>query len=130
MNAHYHADQVPPDAVERIQQNLVDAREVIPMSKDAGVRSSVFDVPGQPRRGRRPAGRNSSSGSTAVPTVPRPTITAQRAENGFACAVTNDGTLVLMRAGEIQFSLSDVEAATLQRYLLKRVAANLFASMA
>lgn len=35
-----------------------------------------------------------------------------------------------MRSGEIQFSLTDVEAATLQSYLVKRAAANLFASMA
>jgi hypothetical protein len=35
-----------------------------------------------------------------------------------------------MRAGEIAFALSDVEAAALQSYLVKRAAASLFASMA
>lgn len=130
MNAHYHADQVPPDAVERIQQKLVDASEVIPMSKATGARTSVFDVPSQLRRVRqRPKKKNSSPPATTS-TPPLPTIISPRAPSGFACAVTNDGTLVLMRAGEIKFLLTDIEAATLQSYLLKRAAASLITNMA
>lgn len=130
-NAHYHPDQVPPDAVERIQQKLVDASEVIPISKAAGARSSVFDVPRSraTRRSNKKASRRPQSPKTTTATavaVPRPAPAAP----GFTCAITNDGTLVLMRAGEIQFSLSDLEATTLQTYLVKRAAANLFASMA
>lgn len=129
MNAHYHPDQVPPDAVERIKQKLVDASEVIPMAKAADARNSVFDVPGAARRGKkRVAGKAPTrTPSAAVPVATKPVLPASRS---FACAVTNDGTLVLMRAGEIQFSLSDIEAVTLQNYLVKRAAASLFASMA
>lgn len=129
MNAHYHPDQVPPDAVERIKQKLVDASEVIPMAKASDARNSVFDVPGAKRRVKRHTPRKTTGrpSSDAAPAAAKPTPVASR---NFACAVTNDGTLVLMRAGEIQFSLSDIEAATLQSYLVKRAAASLFASMA
>jgi hypothetical protein len=44
--------------------------------------------------------------------------------------VTNDGSLVLMREGQVQFSLSSTEATTLQSYLVKRAAASVFASIA
>lgn len=130
-NAHYHPDQIPPDAVERIQQKLVDASEVIPISKAKGARNSVFDVPrkAKPRRTKNSASRKVQA---AVPPASS-TVVAQRpafAPTGFACAITNDGSLVLMRKGQVEFALSDAEAATLQSYLVKRAAANLFASMA
>jgi len=47
----------------------------------------------------------------------------------FSCAVANDGSLVLMRGGRIEMSLSEVDAAALQSYLVKRAAANLFANI-
>ena len=118
VNAHYMSDQVPPDAVERINQKRVDASEVIPMTKSPEARNSVFDVP-------KPA-------KQMKPTRPEVTIARQTTARspGFACALTSDGSLVLIREGQIEFSLSGAEAATLQTYLVKRAAANLFASMA
>ncbi len=138
-NAHYHPDKVPPDAVERVQQKLVDASEVIPMTKANGVRSSVFDVPGAKQRRKKHAPRKASSrapaAAPALPATARATASSaspasHATPRNFACAITNDGSLVLMRAGEIAFALSDAEATTLQSYLVKRAAANLFASMA
>ncbi|MCA8086973.1 hypothetical protein [Burkholderia cenocepacia] len=127
MNAHYMSDDVPPDAVERIQQKIVDAKNVIPIAKSDDARTSVFD-------NKRPKTKHKSSTAKAAPaahhatshaTTPVPTI----GPAGFACAVTNDGSLVLMREGSIQFSLSSGEATTLQSYLVKRAAATLFASI-
>lgn len=134
-NAHYHPDQVPPDAVERVQQKLVNASQVIPISKANDIRSSVFDVPGAKQRRKKHAPRKAPSrapaAAPALPATARATASSASSASprNFACAITNDGSLVLMRAGEIQFSLTDVEAATLQSYLVKRAAANLFASM-
>lgn len=128
MNKHYMADQVPPDAVERIRQKLVDAKDVIPTVRSPRAQNSVFDVPGQQgRAAKRPARKTSTQPITMTGV---PSSKAAPTAHSFACAITNDGSLVLMRAGEIQFSLTDVEAATLQSYLVKRAAANLFASMA
>lgn len=53
-----------------------------------------------------------------------------RHSSGFTCALTNDGSLVLIREGQIQFSLSNDEAVMLQSHLVKRAAASFFASMA
>ncbi|CAG4911655.1 winged helix-turn-helix domain-containing protein [Paraburkholderia saeva] len=124
MNAHYLPDQVPPDAVERINQKLVDAKDVIPAAKSPTARNSVFDVP-RAEKAKKPSGRRAAL-EIASPSTPSDAPVRLR---GFACAVTNDGCLVLMRQGQIEFSLSDVEAATLQSYLLRRAAANVFANM-
>ncbi|MFX1766389.1 winged helix-turn-helix transcriptional regulator [Paraburkholderia sp. A1RI-2L] len=114
VNAHYMADQAPPDAVERINQRIIDANEVIPSGRSHGTRNSVFDVP-QPLAAKRSTASGSSKGVGA--------------SDDFACAITNNGSLVLMRGGEIQFSLTEREAATLQAYLVKRAAASFFANM-
>nr|WP_175800268.1 hypothetical protein [Burkholderia anthina] len=128
MNAHYMSDDVPPDAVERIQQKIVDAKSVIPIAKSDDARTSVFDNKGLKAK-RKPSG--SQRTPATLPTTSKAAVPASKIETaGFACAVTNDGSLVLMREGSIQFSLSSVEATTLQSYLVKRAAANLFASMA
>lgn len=128
-NAHYMADQVPPDAVERINQKLVDASTVIPISKAAGARSSVFDVPGKPVPAAK--SRHRKRVVRSVPKAIQPASAAtQVTADGFACAVASNGQLVLMREGQIQFALTDVEVATLQSYLMKRAAGSLFASMA
>jgi hypothetical protein len=127
MNAHYLSGQVPPDAVERISQKLVSAEDVIPEVKSPGARNSVFDVPGTAKIRRK---RATSKAVTRDPAPVKMTPPTRSKTAPFACAVTNDGSLVLMREGQIQFSLSDVEATTLQNYLVKRAAANMFASMA
>lgn len=119
MNRHYMADQVPPDAAERINQKVIAAEDVIPIAKSASARNSVFDI-GKPEK------KKSGNGGAKVPTTARSITSA----SGFACAVTNDGSLVLIREGEIQFSLTEREAAALQTYLVKRAAASFFASMA
>jgi hypothetical protein len=119
MNRHYMADQVPPDAAERINQKLVAAEDVIPMTKSVGARNSVFDVGETTKK---------KSGGTKVRKLP--TSPTQPRPSGFACAVTSDGSLVLIREGQIEISLSGAEAATLQAYLVKRAAASFFANMA
>lgn len=124
MNAHYLSDDVPPDAVERIRQKIVDAKNVIPIAKSDDARSSVFDTK-RPKPKRKPRVAKRAPAATHA-TTPIP----KTGPAGFACAVTNDGSLVLMREGTIQFSLSSIEATTLQSYLVKRAAASLFASMA
>jgi hypothetical protein len=123
MNKHYLPDQVPPDAVERIRQKLVDAKDVIPTKKSPGTQNSVFDVPSAKRHVKKSVASKNATPAPAstTPSISRPPQLATRA---FACAVANDGSLVLMRAGEIAF------AAALQSYLVKRAAASLFASMA
>ncbi|SDR02592.1 hypothetical protein SAMN05443026_2507 [Burkholderia orbicola] len=123
MNAHYMADDVPPDAVERVQQKIVDVQNVIPIAKSDDARTSVFDTK-RLKTKRKPGVAKPAPAAPHV-TTPLPKI----GPAGFACAVTNDGSLVLMREGTIQFSLSSVEATTLQSYLVKRAAASLFASM-
>ncbi len=124
MNAHYSPDDVPPDAVERIQQKIVDAKNVVPIAKSDDTRISVFDTK------RLKTKRKPSVAKTAPAALHATTPIQKIGPSGFACAVTNDGSLVLMREGAIQLSLSSVEATTLQSYLVKRAAASLFASMA
>lgn len=123
MNAHYLSEDVPPDAVERIHQKIVDAKNVIPIAKSDDARTSVFDTK-RPKTKRKPSVAKPVQAPRHA-TTPAPKMGAA----GFACAVTNDGSLVLMREGTIQFSLSSVEATTLQSYLVKRAAASIFASM-
>lgn len=129
MNAYYRPERIGSDSVARVRQKLVDAAEVVPMHRSKTVPNSVFDVPRATRSGKKRTARKAPALPQAAPaaTIPPepPAIAARR----FACAVTNDGSLVLMREGQIEFSLSDIEAATLQNYLLKRAAANLFANM-
>lgn len=128
MNAHYMSDDVPSDAVERIQQKIVDAKNVIPIAKSDDARTSVFDTK-RLKTKRKPTVAKPAPSThhvTAHATTPAPKV----GPAGFACAVTNDGSLVLMREGLIQFALSSVEASTLQNYLVKRAAASLFANMA
>jgi 3,4-dihydroxy-2-butanone 4-phosphate synthase len=88
------------------------------MVKSADARNSVFDVPKPTKQKSQPKAEVTSSRQTTARSP------------GFACALTSDGSLVLIREGQIEFSLSGAEAATLQSYLVKRAAANLFASMA
>lgn len=129
VNAYYLPDQIDGDSVERITQKLVNAQNVVPIAKSSSARSSVFDVPGKPRpaaKNRRAKRVVRTDPKAAQPTPAASRVTAQ----GFACAMASNGQLVLMREGQIQFALSDVEAATLQSYLVKRAAASLFASMA
>ncbi|MGP3661478.1 hypothetical protein ACTU9R_31520 [Burkholderia gladioli] len=128
MNAHYSPDAVPADAVERIQQKIVDAQNVIPIAKSDDARTSVFD--NKPRKvPRRPNATKRASAVQPI-VVSATTPTSKLGLSGFACAVTNDGSLVLMREGQVQFSLSSTEATTLQSYLVKRAAASVFASIA
>ncbi|MBY4768947.1 hypothetical protein [Burkholderia ambifaria] len=127
MNAHYMSDDVPPDAVERIQQKIVDAKNVIPIAKSSDVRTSVFDNKQQSVSRPRPAKRSSP---TSLAIVASPETASKVGVASFSCAVTNDGSLVLIREGQIQFSLTNDEATKLQSYLVKRAAANFFASMA
>ncbi|WP_323118873.1 winged helix-turn-helix domain-containing protein [Burkholderia alba] len=128
MNSHYLPDQVPPDAVERVQQKIVDASSVIPIAKSSDTRSSVFD--NKPRRTLRKLGATKHLPHGQPSTVSAVTSSLQIGPVGFACAVTHDGRLVLIREGQIQFSLTDYEATMLQSYLVKRAAANFFVSMA
>ena len=124
MNAYYLPEQVSAETVERVNQKLVDASNVLPIAKSATSRNSAFDVPRKPRstkkRSRQPTMR-----ATVTPIAPVATPIPS-----FACAITSDGSLVLLREGRIQFSLSDAEAGTLRRYLLKAAAASALASMA
>ncbi|MGU3777528.1 hypothetical protein [Burkholderia metallica] len=128
MNAHYMSDDVPPDAVERIQQKIVDAKNVIPIAKSDDARTSVFDTKRLNTKRKPSILKPAPAAAPAAPhaSTPLPKL----APAGFACAVTNDGSLVLMREGTIQFALSSIEATTLQSYLVKRAAASLFTSMA
>ncbi|WP_017776664.1 hypothetical protein [Paraburkholderia kururiensis] len=119
MNAHYMSDQIPPDAVERISQKLVDASEAIPAAKSPSARNSVFDVP-KAARSRKPVSKRAATTLALTTDVPRT----------FSCAIANDGSLVLMRGGRIEMSLPQADAAALQQYLVKRAAANFLASMA
>jgi hypothetical protein len=127
VNAYYMPDQITGDSVTKVNQRIVDANDVIPPSLGPDVQTSVFgarNVKSQRGKSRAKASRAAApAGPTSVP-VGRP-ISA----SGFACAIASDGTLVLIREGQIQFSLTDAEAATLQSYLMKRAAASLFANM-
>ncbi len=117
-NAYYLFEQLPPDAAERIQQRTIEARDAPPITKAASARNSVFDIPGEaPRRKSAPNPASASKSSNAG------------SDGGFSCAVANDGSLILMRGGQIELSLSGIEATTLQNYLVKRAAASFFASM-
>lgn len=119
-NSYYMADDLPPDAAERIQQRTVEAKDALPLAKAPSARNSVFDIPGNIAP-LKPEPRRTPAKAPAV---------SKKVDGSFACAVTSDGSLVLMREGQIEFSLSGPDAATLQSYLVKRAAANLFASMA
>lgn len=125
MNAYYLPEQVSADTVERINQKLVDASNVLPIAKSAASRNSAFDVPRRTRSAKKRGSRRSAIKATVTPIAPATVPTPS-----FACAIASDGSLVLMREGRIQFSLSDVEAVTLRRYLLKAATASALASMA
>ncbi|MHB9838487.1 hypothetical protein Q8F57_027035 [Paraburkholderia terrae] len=130
MNKHYLPDHLPVDAVIRVKQRIVDASEVIPPPASNSAPTSVFNGPRKPRRGKKRAVR--SVGKTATSPQAKVVETQVKVVDkapSFACAIANDGSLVLMRGGRIELSLSEVDASTLQSYLMKRAAANVFASM-
>ncbi|SAL19295.1 hypothetical protein AWB71_00919 [Caballeronia peredens] len=129
VSAYYLPEQVDAETVERIRQSVVDAKNVVPIAKTATARSSVFDVAKPPAR--RSTGRR---GKGTARHHSKPIVSAGNARDtnvapqDFACAVASDGRLMLIRGGKIELALSDVEAATLQQYLVKRAAASLIAS--
>ncbi|MFM0724823.1 hypothetical protein PQQ53_14160 [Paraburkholderia strydomiana] len=128
MNKHYLPDQVPPDAVTRVKQRIVDASEVIPPPGALSAPTSVFNGPRKPKHTKRPTRKVTASPAAPSRPVPQPKVVEQL--QSFSCAVANDGSLVLMRGGRIEMSLPEVDAAVLQSYLVKRAAASLFANMA
>lgn len=129
MNAYYIPDQVGADSVSRIRQKLVDAADVIPTPRSRSIANSVFDVPRAAKRRSKVRVHSSLPNQVSTHPAVNSTQTLKPATPTFACAVTNDGSLVLMREGHIEFFLSDIEAQALQRYLMKRAAANVFAEM-
>lgn len=127
VNAYYMADQITADSVMTVNQRIVDASDVIPPALGRDVQTSVFGAHNvKPKRGKSRAKASRAAAPVEPTSVPasRPT-----SASGFACAIASDGTLVLIREGQIQFSLNDAEAAALQSYLMKRAAASLFANM-
>lgn len=118
MNKHYMADQVPPDAVERISQRIVDATDAIPAVKSPQARNSVFDVP-----------HVAKAKTTIRAMQPQKSVSSASDASGFTCAVTGDGGLVLMRDGAIEASLSERETSKVQACLMKLAAAKFFATM-
>jgi hypothetical protein len=127
VNAYYMADQITADSVMTVNQRIVDANDVIPPALGPTAQTSVFGGHGAKSHPGKSRGKEARA---AVPIEPK-SVPASRSTsvNAFACAIASDGTLVLIREGQIQFSLTDAEAATLQRYLMKRAAASLFADM-
>jgi len=119
VNTYYMPEDLPADAVERIQQHRVDARDK-PITKPTSARNSVFDVPGTQAKPRRAARRAPVSMIEVTPSAPM----------SFACAITSDGRLVLMRDGSVEVSLTENETLTVQACLMKLAAAKFFASMA
>ncbi|MBW5280842.1 hypothetical protein ACS0X5_26310 [Burkholderia gladioli] len=82
---------------------------------------------GHPRRGQATARRHHLARirqRAHLPANAAPVPTPDPAIDPFTCAIANDGSLVLMRAGRIELALSDADTAILQRYLVKRIAAN------
>ena len=126
VNAYYMADQITADSVTTVNQRIVDAHEVIPPALGPDVQTSIFGAHVKPHRAKSRA----KAVRAAAPIEPRAAPASRSTSiNDFSCAIASDGTLVLIREGQIQFSLTDAEAATLQRYLMKRAAASLFANM-
>ncbi len=119
MNRHYMADHVPPDAVERITQRIVDASDAVPAVKSPQARNSVFDVPHASK----------VKTNTRAPQSEK-SVSVVRQASRFACAITGDGGLVLMRDGAIESSLTEGETSQVQACLMKLAAAKLFATMA
>lgn len=123
VNAYYMPDQITGDSVTKVNQRIVDANDVIPSALGPDVQTSVFGAHNvKSKRGKSRA--KASRAAAPVEPAGRPT-----SASGFACAIASDGTLVLIREGQIQFSLNDVEAATLQSYLMKSAAASLLSNM-
>lgn len=129
MNAYYLPEQIGPDSVARVRQKLVDAADVIPAHRSGATPNSVFDLPRATRR--RSKSRARAAASKLTPT--QPTAIAVKAVDvtagGFDCAVTNEGSLVLMRKGHIAFSLNHAEVSALESYLMKRAAGRVFAQI-
>ncbi len=119
MNKHYMADQVPPDAAERITQRVIDASNAAPTIKSPQARNSVFDVPSPPKQQR--ASRQSQASAIEA---------MSRMSAKFDCAITGNGGLVLLRDGAIEVSLSESETLKVQACLMKLAAAKFFATMA
>lgn len=128
MNKHYLPDQMPVDAVVRVKQKIVDASDVIPPEAIRSAPNSVFNGPRKSTHAKkRPLRRSKAKTGPAPQSTPLPQ-TVERKQS-FSCAVTNDGSLMLMRGGRIEMELTEVDAATLQSYLVKRAAASVFISM-
>ena len=123
------ADHIPPDAVERINQRVINATDIIPAAKSPQVRNSVFDVPGGATENKKRT-RRSSVRQPVEHASPARTNASQIVGSGFDCAITGDGGLVLLRDGAIEASLSELETLKVQACLMKLAAAKFFATMA
>ncbi|NIE87276.1 MULTISPECIES: hypothetical protein [unclassified Burkholderia] len=127
MNAYYLPEQIDGDSVERVNQKLVDASDVVPVKRAALPAGSVFELARKQKRKTNPPTRSSGKPAPASANLPvdaAPAPTPHPAIDPFTCAIASDGSLVLMRAGRIELALSDADTAILQRYLVKRIAAN------
>ncbi|NBI48866.1 hypothetical protein [Burkholderia sp. ISTR5] len=121
------SEQIDGDSVERVNQKLVDASDVVPVKRAALPAGSVFELARKHKRKTNPPTRSSGKPAPASANLPvdaKPAPTPHPAIDPFTCAIASDGSLVLMRAGRIELALSDADTAILQRYLVKRIAAN------
>lgn len=133
VNAYYLPDQINGDSVTRVNQRVVDASEVIAPPLGVAAQTSVFGGPVKKARKakvrRKPVVRRATSPVEVDKTGDGAQTASIRDTNGFACALNGDGELLLIRGGQILASLTEAEAASLQKLLIRQKLASVFAAM-
>jgi hypothetical protein len=135
VNAYYLPDQINGDSVTRVNQRVVDASEVIAPALGVTAQTSVFggSIKKASKKARRkPNVRRSanSAGPIEAAMSGEPGQVAADAGAGrFTCALGGDGQLFLIRGGQILVSLTEAEATSLQKVLIRQKLAGFFAGM-
>ncbi|MBN3854603.1 hypothetical protein G3N59_14550 [Paraburkholderia sp. Ac-20340] len=136
VNAYYLPDQINGETVTRVNQRVVDANDVIAPALGVTAQTSVFGGPVKKARRtkvrRKPAAQRTASHDAPVVVGKSREVEqadATRDTDGFACALGGDGQLLLIRGGHILASLTEAEAVSLQKLLIRQKLASVFAEM-
>ncbi|NIE67039.1 hypothetical protein [Burkholderia sp. Ax-1719] len=135
VNAYYLPDQINGDSVTRVNQRVVDASEVIAPALGVTAQTSVFGGPvkkASKKARRKPVARraaNSVGPVEAVVSGETGQVAAGAGAGSVTCALGDGGQLFLIRGGQILVSLTEAEAASLQKVLIRQKLVGFFAGM-
>jgi hypothetical protein len=128
VNAYYLPDQINGDSVTRVNQRVAPALGVTAQTSVFG--GSIKKASKKARRKPNVRRSANSAGPIEAAMSGEPgQVAADAGAGSFTCALGGDGQLFLIRGGQILVSLTEAEATSLQKVLIRQKLAGFFAGM-